>query len=168
MDDNPIKTRYLSSIFDPIRYAKTFRQSFRILRALKKDHPFDAIAVRGVSGMALGFALAHKLKVGVICVRKSETKAHSKLCVEGFVGAKRYVIVDDLVDNGETVKYIVREIKVEAPQAICVAGFFYSSAQAMDRYKDLGMPLTIGIVTEAEAIRWKNEGEFAYAGVGGN
>ena len=168
MHKNPIKTSYLSSIFDPVKYAKTFRQSLRILRALRKDRPFDAIAVRGVSGMALGFALAHRLKVGVICVRKSTARAHCKHTVEGFVGAKRYVIVDDLVETGGTIKCIIDEIKIEAPQAKCVAGFFYLTEQMQDKYECLGIPLTVCIISKALALHLSNLGPFAYAGVGGD
>jgi orotate phosphoribosyltransferase-like protein len=72
-------------------------------------HEFDAIAVRGMSGSLVGPQIAMNLDKQLIIVRKDSS--HSQYKVEGgFTSNTRYVILDDFISTGETVKSIIKEI----------------------------------------------------------
>lgn len=66
---------------------------------------FDTLAFRGHSGSILGTALALKLKKNMLLVRKDGEDSHSDYAVEGTLHS-RYLIIDDLVASGRTVRKI--------------------------------------------------------------
>jgi len=102
---------YLHRVFDPAKLAKTVEQAANSLWAWEKEFPFDAIAFTGVSGAALAFPLSVRIGKPLICVRKNEIPAHSTQDIEGDSSINSYIIVDDCVDTGATVKTIIRDIK---------------------------------------------------------
>ena len=100
-----------------------------IVQALegKKDE-FDAIAVSGSSGLLVGPSVADHLQKNIILVRTNKG-GHSDYLVEGPKDG-RYVIVDDLIDTGRTVKRIVRGIHTQlCEHSQCVGLVMYHSCQ---------------------------------------
>lgn len=85
---------------------------------------FDALAFRGASGLLVGPSVALRLNKTMILVRKPEEKTlgecHSWNNCEGDRGARRYIIVDDFVCEGNTARKIVEAIKEWAPEAVCL------------------------------------------------
>jgi hypothetical protein len=71
---------------------------------------FDAFAFRGNSGALLAAPLAVKMEKSLILVRKTKDTSHSGLLVEGDLGARRYIIVDDMICSGDTVRAIISGI----------------------------------------------------------
>ena len=127
-------------ILRPDRLAERFeraKQAFRV-----NDFQFDTIAFSGCSGTMFGPMLALHLNKEMILVRKeqdctsSDKKLrklqglvnHSQRRVEGYTECKRYIIVDDQVSMGDTVKRMAKEIRAFAPEAQCVAVFQYFEA----------------------------------------
>ena len=81
-----------------------------------KRMDFDAIAFTGVSGMLIGPTICLRLGKPMIVVRKGDLDdCHSSNRVEGFQAAKRYVIVDDFVGSGDTVRRIQEAVKEFSP-----------------------------------------------------
>ncbi len=85
-----------------------------VTNSLKQLQPvadrFDALAVRGVSGLTIGPILAYEMGKGLIVVRKGETR-HSLCDVEGLLGPTvRYLIVDDFIASGATMREIQEQI----------------------------------------------------------
>jgi adenine/guanine phosphoribosyltransferase-like PRPP-binding protein len=80
---------------------------------------FDAIAFRGMSGAMVAPAVAIKLGKPFILVRKRGDGSHSEHQVEGAVGCSRYIIVDDLIASGETVRAIQDDVSRHS-KATCV------------------------------------------------
>jgi hypothetical protein len=75
-----------------------------------KSHLFDAIAFRGMSGALIGPVLADRLDKKLIMVRKpTDGESHSRMTVEGEK-ADRYIIVDDFVSSGSTVRAIIQAL----------------------------------------------------------
>jgi len=107
---------YLRNYLNPKKSKAKFKKAVEILKGLK----FDSIAFRGVSGALIAPVLAHALNKNIIVVRKGNQNSHSYRTVEGNFDCKTYVIADDFVDTGRTVKTIKREIKKEAPDAQCI------------------------------------------------
>lgn len=82
----------------------------RACNILKSKFQLDAIAVSGMSGVVIGSVVAHKLGINLIVIRKRNERCHSVNKVE-YVGRVkyyecRYVILDDFMSSGETVKYM--------------------------------------------------------------
>jgi len=102
---------------------------------ISKRFEFDAWAFRGNSGALLASPLALATGKTMIMVRKPDIKTHSDRVVEGDVGARRYIIVDDCVSSGATARAIVEAIKEVAPKAKCVGVL---EALNLYRYKEGG------------------------------
>jgi len=91
------------------------------LRKIEKD--FDSIACCGVSGLMVVPQIAEILNKNIIVVRKGEQR-YSEFFIEG-VAPSNYVIVDDLICSGSTVKSIINNIHDDVPRAKCIGAYFY-------------------------------------------
>jgi len=89
----------------------------------KISDQFDSIACCGVSGLMVVGQIAELLNKNIIIVRKDE-KRYSEFRTEG-ASPLRYVVIDDLVCSGNTIKHISRVIKDEYPRARCVGAYMY-------------------------------------------
>lgn len=90
------------SLIQPALMAKT------IVRQLKKINiKFDSIAVQGYSCTVISSAVAALMNKEIIVVRKKGEKRHSGAEVEGVVQGKKYIIIDDFVSTGATVRRII-------------------------------------------------------------
>jgi len=73
------------------------------LRKISKD--FDSIACCGVSGLMVVPQIAEILNKNILVVRKNERR-YSDFATEG-VAPFRYVVIDDLICSGKTIKHIM-------------------------------------------------------------
>ncbi len=89
----------------------------------------DAVVVTGKSGMSVAFAAMMFADLPLVVVRKRGENSHGSMIdgVEGLV-VRKYIILDDFVSSGDTVRTIVRDMEqyanacgVEAPQPVGVA-----------------------------------------------
>jgi len=119
-----IDTEYLSKVYYNDRFIRTIKKSLARVKEFQKSVKFDAIAFTGTSGAALAYILSYTLKKPLICVRKRDN-SHSSMNIEGCVSAKSYIIVDDFIDSGRTVKNIMNKIGKRMPEAKPVAIFLY-------------------------------------------
>lgn len=114
-------------ILVPEKRKRYLRQAKKAFRAANLE--FDSIAFSGMSGAMFAPLLAHVLKKELVMVRKGADlpdRGHSAFVVEGYAAVKRYVIVDDLVSTGATVKYIHGHILQDfANDAKCVGVYCY-------------------------------------------
>ncbi len=140
-----------------------------IIRAVcdlrKISDSFDSIACCGASGMMVVPQIAELLNKNIVLVRKGE-KCYSEHMVEG-VAPFRYVIVDDLICSGSTIKDIKNKIKKEYSRATCVGVYCYlphETAYKDDEagsklcQRDLGVPLL-------NLCPVRTQSEFAAAGL---
>ena len=109
---------------------------------------FDSIACCGVSGLMVVPQIAELLNKHILIVRKDE-KRYSEFRTEG-VAPFRYVVIDDLICSGTTIKNITNNIKEEYPRAKCIGVYCYLPEEcgySADKQgsklceTDLGMPL---------------------------
>lgn len=131
-DDGRLSSRYLEKGFEP-SYAKSVVRSFKAALKDKVFGDFEAIAVRGVSGMLFGPMLAHMTKKRLSVIRKPRETKHTNRILEGVHDTKRYVIVDDFVSSGETVQAIVCGMK-QSPFRPMPAGLFMWCRDSCDGY----------------------------------
>ena len=121
--------------------------SIRFLK-LKKALKFDAIAFCGSSGCAIAFNLATMHEIPLIYVRKESEKSHSYSkveCNDRHLEVKKYLIVDDFVDRGTTVEYIVDTIKKQAIKA-CAYPARPVGVLCFDQYQDADRSMDTGRV----------------------
>jgi orotate phosphoribosyltransferase-like protein len=90
----------------------------------KVDFWFDAIACSGTSGMLVVPQIAELLKKNIIVVRKSKQHCYSEFLIEG-PSTKQYIVIDDLICSGNTVRRIINRIKEETPRSKCMGIYSY-------------------------------------------
>jgi len=128
-----IQTDYLGKVYGK-QFLKLVPQAAKKLRSIKRKHPFDAIAFTGSSGAALAYPLSYLMKLPLIHVRKG-TSHYSGGKIEGTISSKRYIIIDDFIETGGTIKRIIKAINSELdnakPAAICLysAGKYSATAK---------------------------------------
>lgn len=101
---------YLAHVFEPEILKKTSELARKQIRKFQKKYPFDTLVFTGVSGMSLGFILSRDLGIPVLLIRKSGERSHANGIIEGYCTGKSYLIVDDFVDTGSTIRRIVRRM----------------------------------------------------------
>lgn len=128
-------TSYLDSIFQsPLKYKRLINKIADQMLALKKKTKFGAMAFRGSSGAALAYPLSAQLNIPIICIRKPDDRSHG-LSIEGTQrNIKKYVIVDDFMESGKTIKAIIEAINkkkdyFDEGRAECVGIILYTVAQ---------------------------------------
>jgi orotate phosphoribosyltransferase len=89
----------------------------------KISDSFDSIACCGVSGLMVVPQIAELLNKNIVVVRKGE-RCYSEFRTEG-VAPFRYIILDDLICSGSTVKHIKKVLKDEYPRSSCVGVYCY-------------------------------------------
>lgn len=105
-----IQTDYLGRLYSE-KFFKIVPAAVKKIRAFKKKHPFEAIAFTGSSGAGLAYPLSYILKMPLIHVRKKGDSQNYFPVIEGTISASSYIIVDDFISSGKTVRRILREIK---------------------------------------------------------
>lgn len=116
---------HLRFLFDATRRNITIDLVLKEIEAQKYD--FNAIAVRGTSGLLMGAIIAHILGKELCIVRKDGEGSHSMYRVEGPTGiVPKFLIIDDCVDSGATVVHILVAMKASAADAKCVGAIMYN------------------------------------------
>jgi adenine/guanine phosphoribosyltransferase-like PRPP-binding protein len=117
------------------------------LRKISND--FDSIACSGISGLIIVPQIAEILNKNIIILRKAQEKRYSEFEIEG-VTPFRYIIIDDLICSGRTVRHIKNTIKEECPRSHCIGVYCYMPEECAYRdneegsklcKRDLGIPL---------------------------
>lgn len=115
----------------------------------KISDSFDSIACCGVSGMMVVPQIAELLNKHIVVVRKEGEKCYSEFRTEG-VAPFRYIIVDDLICSGDTLKHIKKVLKEEYRRSECIGVYCYLPNETAYRpteegsklcKRDLGIPL---------------------------
>lgn len=110
---------YLLDAMHKDRRGETIARAIRDLSGVE----FGTIAVRGVSGLLIGPILAERLSKQICVVRKPGEDRHSGYEVEGKPEGA-YIIVDDLIDSGSTVRAIVAAMQAAYDTPPTCAGFY--------------------------------------------
>lgn len=145
---------HTQQVFDPRSFKKLVTNTAKALGILGKTLKFNCLAATGNSGNLLAGALSYKLGLPLLIVRKSGDECHDDLKVNGFRPdeAVRYLIIDDLVSSGATVRRIMEQIEKAgqreradetyrfAPVPECAGVLLYDSNQSPwvwdNRYND--------------------------------
>jgi adenine/guanine phosphoribosyltransferase-like PRPP-binding protein len=119
-------TYYLNRSIPIAQLKKTVKTLSEVIKA--KTPEAAAIAFTGVSGTLVGPAVAMELNLPMLCVRK-RGQTHSTYPVESELSSIdifNYIIVDDTIDSGITIRRIINDIREHHPYAICVGVVLYA------------------------------------------
>jgi hypoxanthine phosphoribosyltransferase len=97
-------------VFELDSVKKIIPQAAKLLKGMK----FDAIAFRGMSGCLFAAPLSLRLRKPLLMVRKPcacPSSTHTKMKVEGDINAQTYIIVDDFIGTGRTVREIISTLQ---------------------------------------------------------
>jgi hypothetical protein len=100
---------HLTMALNPERLCEIIPNIVRVLSYFD----FDSIAFRGLSGALVAPIVAMQMNKTLIAVRKPHEDAHTIHRVEGDMGARRFIILDDFVCSGDTVRAILKDIDDE-------------------------------------------------------
>ena len=120
---------------------KIIMETYSYLKKL--DIEYDGIACCGASGMLVVPQIAELLKKNIILVRK-KLDGYSDFWIEG-ANCHKYIILDDLICSGDTVKHIISSIKNDTPLSQCIGVYSYMRDQCAYRnipelcLRDLGI-----------------------------
>lgn len=107
----PIYTR---RNFDPPEFQELVDRTVDKVFQLRVKHPeIEALAAMGHSGQLLMGAVAYLTGLPQIAVRKEVGGSHDTRIVNGWVGCKGYLIIDDFISSGTTVDKIISSIEQE-------------------------------------------------------
>ena len=125
---------YSAEFLTPAKLRKAVQRCLRVIR--KRKLKFDAIAFRGLSGAVVAPMVALALKKTLIAVRKN--RSHGiKVC--GDLGAQSYLIIDDFISSGETVRKIVTGIeRASIDEPTCVGAVLYAASRSFRKVKPNG------------------------------
>jgi adenine/guanine phosphoribosyltransferase-like PRPP-binding protein len=119
-------------MLEPKRARYTVTKVVKMIKA--RGLEFDAIACRGLSALLIAPIVAMRLGKSLIVVRKNGEKNHSNMKVEGDHGARTYIILDDFIDSGDTVRAIGESIHKENKEMKCVGFIAYKRLSFKDAY----------------------------------
>lgn len=125
-------TVYLHEAFDRRSRTSTINWVTRQLAHID----CDAIVFCGVSGALVAPTVAHLTGKSIIVVRKESELCHSSMKIESSnTRCSKYVIVDDFIATGTTVRFIIEQmLKAPFSKSKCVGIITYSSKGKWDEY----------------------------------
>ena len=88
----------------------------------------DCIVVCGTSGLLVAPQVCEILQKNLVIVRKNNERSYSDFSIEGAY-SPRFVIFDDLICSGDTLKHIISTINNEYYRNECLGAYFYLQDQ---------------------------------------
>ena len=129
-----VRSDYLGSVYRLPTFHDTVEATIRTAKDMMKKSKYDTIVFTGYSGSALAYILSKELNIPLICVRKSNERSHfvndGSGLLEGSLDCQRYIIVDDFIASGRTVRRISEVMEDGMPTAKCVGILLYTAQQA--------------------------------------
>jgi orotate phosphoribosyltransferase len=118
-----IVSPYLYDCLDPIRLKRIISQAVADLTPFTEY--FDGIAFKGVSGAMVAPSVAMVMEKKLVLVR-DDIRTHSWSLIEGDKTINNYIIIDDIVETGATVRYIIKQMKTFNRSAQIVGRYLYN------------------------------------------
>lgn len=103
-------TGYSDTLFNPQRLREAAQLALDKVKRVEHElaEPIH-IAVTGKSGIAMAFAMSMIGDVNIVTIRKTNETSHGSK-IEGFGALGKYIVLDDFVDSGQTVRRVVNEL----------------------------------------------------------
>ncbi len=143
-----IAPNYTRKVFDPKAFPILTKRMIKAAKAIMATTPFNMLAGCGNSGLPLLGAMGLRLKMPILACRKSGDSAHDDAKVNGHIVEGKYLIIDDLISTGSTVKWIRGNILNEvAKKHITNQGGYPWGVYKPDLPVETWLPQCAGILT---------------------
>ena len=96
---------YLQAALTPDKFRKILNKLSRNIH--KANIIFESIAFRGMSWTLVAPTIAFRLKKNPVLIRKECDGSHSGRSIEAEGDIVDYIIIDDLIESGDTMKKII-------------------------------------------------------------
>lgn len=106
--------RYNNTMYEPRRFNSLVSALAAILPAMLKAYGASHIAIQGKSGIAVAFAIAAQVEIGIIVVRKEGENSHGSKVESNGKPITGYMFFDDFISSGATQRRVVRELELYA------------------------------------------------------
>ena len=106
------------------------------IKTLRKKLKFSAMAFTGSSGAAIAFIVGVAAQIPIIYVRKDDESCHgNRVECNTDKDIQRYLIVDDFISSGDTIRGIYDKIQARArefnyKEPTCVGIYLYDAADS--------------------------------------
>lgn len=112
-----MSAEYLCHMLDPIAFEHKCERVASNIRKMRRKIPFDCIAFTGMSGCLIAPAICRQLKVHMLPIRKAGVKHHGNGRIETHYAHvyKRSIILDDFVEEGSTVRKLIKLLREDMP-----------------------------------------------------
>lgn len=136
-----IYNSYHDLLFSPTSLKKVVDRISAEIVKLQNKHNFDAIVVTGISGTGMAFPVSYITGIPVVVVRKTTRNTHGKLIEGPNISVKKYIILDDFVVTGDSVKRVKKQMDKLAKQSKetceCVGVVTYTAKKKMTKAIDV-------------------------------
>ena len=118
---------YLKSVTTQKNWRKSITRLLKGIRESSLD--FDSVVFAGMSGALVAPTIAGRLRKSILMVRKAGDQNHGGYRLEGNPDTRNYIIIDDLIASGDTIRHMMKTIKANdfTRDAKCVGIFLYNS-----------------------------------------
>lgn len=121
MSETTCRSSYLHEVLDLAHRSVVIPEMVNQLTKFGLDK-FDTIVFRGMSGALIVPTVADRIQKAMLMIRKGDS--HSTWNVEGNILLKSYVIIDDLIASGETIRNILEGVASTAENVTDCKGIF--------------------------------------------
>jgi len=104
-----INSSYLNPAFNPRTLTFVIKNIANVIKNIRKQKHFDAIAFSGMSGAAIAFPISSMMNINLLLIRKPEENSYRVLHQGEILDGpgkdiSSCVILDDLIKTGKTIK----------------------------------------------------------------
>lgn len=117
---------FLQPAFELSERRRIIGQLLALIAAKRLE--FDSVAFCGAGGTLIAPSLCDSLKKNLVLIRKAADDSHSGLAIEGVSNVGRFIIVDDVIGRGFTLRWILDVISLAEPTASPAAAVLYRTA----------------------------------------
>jgi adenine/guanine phosphoribosyltransferase-like PRPP-binding protein len=141
-----IESSYLYNIYEPTKFKIIVRNIVKTVLRLHKEKRINAIAFTGTSGAAVAYPVSYVTGIPLLCIRKSKVDNHYRKKLEGYTKPRNYIIIDDFVATGKTIKTMVKTIKDYSPNSKLSAVILYTDRRENTEFLENAFETKIKIV----------------------
>lgn len=111
------------------QFKPTVKTTVTAIRRLKKVLGFEQIVCTGISGQSIAWPVGYVTDIPVAVVRRKDEKNHHGYSVENFDRSRKFIILDDFVSSGDTVKHVLKSLAEDRrDDPRCVGVYCYSGS----------------------------------------
>lgn len=112
---------------DKRQFKPTVKATATALRRLQKILGFKQIVCTGISGQSIAWPVGYVTEIPVAVVRRRGERQHHGYAAENFTRNRKYIILDDFVSSGDTVKHVLKTLcEDDHDTPLCVGVYCYS------------------------------------------